>query len=217
MPASQGRSSEGVASIGGLASGRMDPARTSTVRVPAPVSQARSTASRTSSPLRSRSRTSPGSRSVAAITTTTCESALPANERNESIRSGCAPSTSAGPTPLRQPGATRRPHKMTMPGPCHSSSRRPMSRQAARELSVGSGGRSRSPITSTRRPRATRMVRSVPVAGSGILVTVSTSPFMQGPSCHLRSVRPLLREGDSIRLRGESAQLSWTFVPANPA
>ena len=49
MPASQGRSSEGAASIGGLASGRMVPARTSTVRVPGPVSHARSTASRTSS------------------------------------------------------------------------------------------------------------------------------------------------------------------------
>ena len=57
MPASHGRSSEGAASIGGLASGRIDPGRTSTVRVPAPVSHARSTASVTVSAQRSRAAT----------------------------------------------------------------------------------------------------------------------------------------------------------------
>ena len=53
MPASQGRSSVGAASIGGLVSGRRVPVRTSTVRVPEPVSQARSTPSRTVTPRRS--------------------------------------------------------------------------------------------------------------------------------------------------------------------
>ena len=91
MPASQGRSSVGAASTGGLASGRMEPARTSTVRVPAPVSQARSTASRTVTPQRSRARTSSGSLSAAVMTTMTCESARAANAPRASASSGWLP------------------------------------------------------------------------------------------------------------------------------
>ena len=101
----------------------------------------------------------------------------PRTRASASVSSGWRRSAAAGPTPLGQPGATRRPQRITMPGPCHSSSRRPMSRQAARELSVGSGGSSRSPMTSTRRPRATRMVRSAPgrwVGDPGHRVDVAT-------------------------------------------
>ena len=89
MPASQGRSSAGAASIGGLPSGRSVPARTSTVRVPAPVSQARSTPSRTVTPRRSSACTSAGSRSEGAITTITWESARAAKAPSASVSSGC--------------------------------------------------------------------------------------------------------------------------------
>ena len=93
-------------------------------------------------------------------------------------------------TPARlswQPGATSRPQRITMPGPCHSSSRRAMSRQAARELSVGSGGSRRSPTTSTRRPRPTGTVRSVPGRrgrGAPHHPRVGVGSH-SGPSCHL--------------------------------
>ncbi len=167
MPASQGRSSAGAASMGGLASGRMVPARTSTVRVPAPVAQARSIAARTVTPQPSRARTSSGSRS-AAITATTCESSRAANAPSAPVSSGWLPRAPAEEAPAGQPGATRRPQRMTMPGPCHSSSRRPMSREAARELSVGSAGSRRSPMTSTRRPSATREGAAVGVGLGGL-------------------------------------------------
>ena len=163
MPASQGRSSEGVASSGGLLSGRRVPARTSTVRVPAPVSQRRSTPSRTVAPCRSSACTSAGSRSEGCRTTITCESARAANFSSASVRAPCFSTTTAGSS--AEPGATNLPHTTTMPGPCHSSKRWAMSRQAARELSVGSGGSRRSPMTSTRRPSATGTVRSAVAGG----------------------------------------------------
>ena len=211
MPTSQGRSSVGVASMGGLPSGRSVPARTSTVRVPAPVSHARSTPSRTATPRRSSACTSAGSRSEGAITTTTWESAREAKAPSASNRSGCWSMTPVGSS--GHPGATRRPQTMTMPGPCHSSSRRAMSRQAARELSVGSGGRSRSPMTSTRRPSATGSVRSVPPAVAGSLSTpVSASDPISRPSCHLRGPR-LLRNWEDSPLPGRARPLGWSFVP----
>ena len=163
MPTSQGRSSVGVASMGGLPSGRSVPARTSTVRVPRP----------------SRTRGRPPSRTVDAATLQRLhQRRIPLGGRHHDdhlgvgagrrrrparpVRSGCLSMTPVGSS--GHPGATSRPQTMTMPGPCHSSSRRAMSRQAARELSVGSGGRRRSPMTSTLRPSATgrRAVRADP-------------------------------------------------------
>ena len=188
MPASQGRSSVGAASRGGLPSGRSVPARTSTVRVPAPVSQREvdRVAHRHAAPLerlrpaRGRARRAPARRS-------------PGSRRGRRRRERVGEIGMVGPRrpagSSGTPGATSRPHRITMPGPCHSSSRRAMSRQAARELSVGSGGSRRSPTTSTRRPRATGSVAVggwPSAAGVAVPTPVSASAPIRRPSCHLR-------------------------------
>ena len=203
MPASQGRSSVGAASIGGLPSGRSVPARTSTVRVPAPVSHARSTASRTVTPRRSSACTSAGSRSEGAITTT--HLGVGAGRRRRRARrcsSGCLSTTPDGSS--WQPGATSRPHRITMPGPCHSSSRLGDVPAGGPRAVGGLGGSSRSPMTSTRRPRATgtRAVRP-PAVPARFPPPVSTSAPISRPSCHLRGARLLPTEGNR-RLRGNA-------------
>ena len=111
-----------------------------------------------------------------------------------------------------RPGATSRPHRITMPGPCHSSSRRAMSRQAARELSVGSGGSRRSPMTSTlpAEGHRERRGRRRPRRPGRVPTPVSASASIRRPSCHLRGSRPLRQFGgialpggarDAVRLR----------------
>ena len=96
--------------------------------------------------------------------------------RGASVSSAWRRSAPAGGASCGQPGATRRPQSTTVPGPCQSSSRRAMSRQAARELSVGSAGRSRSPMTSTLRPRGTRITWASAVGGSRGLPHVDVAP-----------------------------------------
>ena len=212
IPVSQGRSSLGAASTGGFPSGRIVPERTRTVRVPAPVSHARSTPARTVTPLRSSAWTSAGSLSEAAMTTMTWESSRAAKAASASVRSGCLPTTPDGSSV--HAGATSRPQRITMPGPCHSSRRRAMSRQAARELSVGWGGSSRSPTTSTRRPSATGSVRSPSTVSAASRPTpVSGSAPIPRPSCHLRGSRPL-RNSPELSFRGvRGTPLGSTFVP----
>ena len=142
MPASHGRSSDGAASIGGLASGRHASRR---ARAPCACRRRSRTRGR---PRRvtldaaalSRAATSSGSRSGRGHHDDHLRVGPPREraQRVGELGVGAAARRRARAEPW-QPGATRRPQTTTMPGPCHSSSRRAMSRQAARELSVGLG------------------------------------------------------------------------------
>ncbi len=182
IPANQGRSSADVMSGPLTTSLCGNPARTSTVRVPAPVSQRRSTPSHTRTPRDAKASTSSRSSVPGAMRTMTWESARAAKAANASPRAGCRPNA---PEPVSSPppGAAMRPHTTTVPGPCQSPSRRAMSRHAADELAVGSAGSSRSPITSTLRPSGTSTQRPPSVVG------VVRAPFPVGSASVMRSHR----------------------------
>ena len=98
-----------MASIGGLASGRSEPARTSTVRVPAPVSQREVDAVAHRDAECSRACTRSGSRSAAASTTSTCESARAANARERVGELGVLAAATPAGLARRQPGRHQAP------------------------------------------------------------------------------------------------------------
>ncbi len=202
IPASHGRSSAGPTSIGGLASGRIEPARTSTVRVRRRCRSARSTASATvSAAARRGPRPARRSRPGRPARRPPASPAAPANVREG--RGQLADGRRRRrprPEPSGQPGATRRPQTMTMPGPCQSSSGWAMSRQAAaRGCRSESGGSSRSPITSTaaaqRRRRRIAVRRAFRVGARRVGPAVSDVAAHAGSIVSPSGARPLLPMG----------------------